>query len=100
MTDTNSQTAIHARLQYTYTLFQPIRQKFNTSVIERGGYERADVTSLYIRRYGVKAYAFLGGAKTCTVESSFTEKQEIYINETLTSLTGFIVGKYADCSVI
>ncbi|MBD1909781.1 MULTISPECIES: hypothetical protein [unclassified Leptolyngbya] len=90
--------AIHARLQYTYTLFHDIRQKFNKNAVERGGYERADVTSMYVRKYGVKAYAFLGGAKNCAVESSFTEEQERYIDETLTSLTGFIVGKYATCS--
>ncbi|MBD2093617.1 hypothetical protein H6F90_00410 [Trichocoleus sp. FACHB-591] len=52
---------------------------------------------MYVRKYGLKAYAFLGGAKTCTVESTFTEEQERYINEALTSLTGFIVGKYANC---
>ena len=99
MTDTNSQDSIHARLQYTYTLFQNIRQRFSKAAIERGGCERAGVTSMYVRKYGVRAYAFLGGAKTCTVESSFTEEQERYINEALTSLTGFIVGKHTNCSL-
>jgi hypothetical protein len=98
MADTNSQEAIHARLQYTYTLFQDIRQRFNGAAIERGGCQRTDVTPMYVRKFGVKAYAFLGGAKTCNVESSFTNEQEQYINETLTSLTGFIVGKYANFS--
>lgn len=85
-------------LHYTYTLFQDIRQRFNSTAIERGGHERADITSMYVRKYGVKAYAFLGGAKTCSVESSFTKEQEQYINKTLTSLTGFIVGKNVNCS--
>lgn len=99
MTDPNSQEAIEARLHYTYTLFQNIRQRFNGAAIERGGYERTGVTSMYVSKFGARAYAFLGGAKTCTVESSFTEEQEQYINETLTSLTGFIVGKHANCSL-
>ncbi|HEY9672287.1 MAG TPA: hypothetical protein V6D11_12640 [Waterburya sp.] len=98
MTDANSKEAISARLQYTYSLFQDIRQRFNGAAIERGGYERTGVTSKYVRKFGVRAYAFLAGAKTCTVESSFTEEQEEYINETLTSLTGLIVGKHANCS--
>ena len=98
MTDKNSQEAIHARLQYTHTLFQDIRQRFNSVAIERGGYERIGVTSMYVRKFGVRAYAFLAGAKTCTVESSFTAEQEQYINESLTSLTGFIVGKHTNRS--
>ncbi|MCL1475367.1 hypothetical protein [Argonema antarcticum] len=99
MTHPNSQEAIYARLQYTYTLFKNIRHKFNGAAIERGGYERTGVTSMYVRKFGVKAYAFLGDAKKCTVESSFTEEQEQYINETLSSLTAFIVGQKAKCSL-
>ncbi|HAJ59719.1 MAG TPA: hypothetical protein DCP31_10975 [Cyanobacteria bacterium UBA8543] len=98
MTDPNSQEAIETRLHYTYTLFQNIRQRFNGAAIERGGYERTGVTSMYVSKFGARSYAFLAGAKTCTVESSYTEDQEQYINETLTSLTGFIVGKHANCS--
>jgi hypothetical protein len=54
---------------------------------------------MYVHKYGKKASAFLGGAKTCPVESSFTDEQELYINETLTSLTSFIVGKQATHSL-
>ncbi len=96
MTDPNPPDPIYARLHHTYTLFDNIRHKFNGAAIERGGYERIGLTSMYVSKFGAKAYAFLGGAKTCSVESSFTEEQEQYINETLTSLTGFIVGKHAN----
>lgn len=59
MTDENSKEVISARLQHTYTLFQDIRQKFNNAAVERGGYERTDVTSMYVRKFGVRAYALL-----------------------------------------
>jgi hypothetical protein len=76
-------------LLYTYSLFQPVRKKFDGPNAVRGGYERKQIEPVLNRKFKTDAE---DGVKY-SVEASYTDEQLKYVNDTLIDLKGFIAGR-------
>jgi len=100
MTDADSQEAIYTRLQYTYTLFQDIQQRFNGAAIERGGYERTDVTSNKSFRIAIAAQKLVHEHGVCFAPSTREEFQifpheiSVYMKQLLQDIVSPVLQRY------
>lgn len=92
MSDSPTFDPIQSRLQYTYTLFEPIRARFRRGSVRRGGHDRPDATPIYARRFGVDPATLFKEVKGYGVESSYTVEQEQIVMESLTLLRTFVAG--------
>lgn len=80
----------HDELAATYKLFVPIRQRFTSSGVERGGYPRPGLTPVYIRKFGAHAATIFPNLST--VEASFTAEQLAVVMHAILLLKGWMTG--------
>jgi hypothetical protein len=92
----DSEESIRTKLQFTYTLFQDIRTRFNGATVRRGGHERIGAASAYARKFGVDDMAAFQNVSKYSVESSYSDEQLEAVNETLIAFKGFIAGRNAE----
>ena len=78
------------RLRATYDQFAPIRERFQSPGVERGGCPRAGITPVYVRKFG--DYVTTIFPNLATVEASFDAAQLQAITNTLLVLKSWITG--------
>jgi hypothetical protein len=84
---------ILSQLQADLTLFHPIRTRFRTAGMARGGHERVGFTPIYARLAGAHAAAMQGGAQRYVVESSFSPPQLARVQSCLVVLRRAVTGE-------
>jgi hypothetical protein len=80
-----------------YQLFAPIRERFQGSGVERGGFVRAGLTPVNLRTFG--EYAATIYPNLAHVEASFTSEQLTVCMQALTLLKGWVQGKFSQLAL-